>query len=59
MKPSTKGRVKGKFHELKGSVKEQTGKLTNDPELEVAGKAEKIAGKVQGKVAQVTRIFGK
>lgn len=59
MKPSTTDNVKGKFHELKGSVKEKAGKLTNDPELEVAGQAEKIAGKVQRKVAQVKRFVGK
>lgn len=59
MKPSTTDNVKGKFHELKGSVKEKAGKLTNDPELEVAGQVEKIAGKVQRKVAQVKRFVGK
>ena len=47
MKSSTKDEVKGKFHEVKGKVKEVVGKLSDDPNLEVEGTGEKIAGKVQ------------
>jgi uncharacterized protein YjbJ (UPF0337 family) len=47
MKPSTQDRTEGKFHEVKGKIKEQVGKATNDPDLEVSGNAEKNAGKVQ------------
>jgi uncharacterized protein YjbJ (UPF0337 family) len=47
LKPSTQDRTEGKLHEIKGKIKEEVGKATNDPELEVSGNAEKNAGKVQ------------
>jgi uncharacterized protein YjbJ (UPF0337 family) len=59
MKPSTTDEVQGKLHGLKGKVKEAAGKLTNNPNLEAEGEAEQIDGKVQSKVAQVKRVFGK
>ena len=59
MKTSTKDRVEGTFHELKGRVKEVAGKLSDNPKLEVEGTGEKIAGKVQEKVGQVKKVLGK
>jgi uncharacterized protein YjbJ (UPF0337 family) len=47
MKPSTTDKAEGKFHEVKGEIKKEVGKATNDPNLEVSGDAEKKAGKVQ------------
>ena len=47
MKNSTKDKLKGSFHEVKGTIKEQVGKATNDRALKAEGKAEKNAGKVQ------------
>jgi uncharacterized protein YjbJ (UPF0337 family) len=47
MKPSTQDRTEGKLHEVKGKIKEQVGKVANDPDLEVSGNAEKKASKVQ------------
>jgi uncharacterized protein YjbJ (UPF0337 family) len=58
MKPSTKDQAKGKFHEVKGKVKEKTGRATNDPNLEAEGQDEKVAGKVQKKIGQVEKVFG-
>jgi len=40
-------------------VKEKVGQITNDPNLEAEGLAEKIAGKVQNKVGQVEKVFEK
>ncbi len=37
MKPSTVDQAKGKFHEVKGTVKEKVGRATNDPDLEGEG----------------------
>ena len=37
MKQSTKDKAKGKFHEVKGKVKEKLGRETNNPDLEAAG----------------------
>jgi uncharacterized protein YjbJ (UPF0337 family) len=59
MKSSMKDTVKGVFHETKGRVKEMAGKITDNPKLEAKGKAEKIAGRVQGKVGQVKKVLGK
>ena len=59
MKPSTNDRIKGKFHELKGAAKETAGQVTNNPNLEAKGQAEKLAGKVQKKVGQVEKVFEK
>ena len=50
MKTRTKDKLKGSFHEVKGTIKEQIGKATNDRELKAEGKAEKNAGKVQQRI---------
>jgi len=59
MKPSTKDQIKGKFHELKGDVKEKAGQVTNNPNLETKGQSEKLAGKVQKKVGQIEQVLEK
>jgi uncharacterized protein YjbJ (UPF0337 family) len=48
MKQSTKDKAKGKFHEVKGKVKEKVGRATNNPDLETEGQVEKtsVAGKL-------------
>jgi len=58
MKPSTKDQAEGKFHEVKGKIKEKAGKATNNPNLEHEGTNEKTAGKVQNKVGQVEKVLG-
>jgi uncharacterized protein YjbJ (UPF0337 family) len=58
MKPSSKDKVAGKVHEVKGAVKAKVGKLTNNPELEADGNAEKVAGRVQKKIGQVKKAVG-
>ena len=58
MKPSTKDKAQGTFHEVKGKVKEKVGRATNNPDLEVEGQVEKIAGKVQKKIGQVKKVLG-
>ena len=59
MKSSTKDRAEGKFHKIKGKVKEVAGKLSDNDELEAEGTDEKIAGKVQEKIGQVKKVLGK
>lgn len=59
MKSSIRDKVEGTFHELKGTAKEIAGKLNKDPELEVEGNDEKIAGKVQAKIGQIKSVVGK
>ena len=59
MKQSTTDQVKGKLHELKGAVKQKTGKVINNPDLTDEGQAEKLGGKIQKKLGQVERVFEK
>ena len=58
MKPSTTDKAEGKFHEVKGGIKEEVGKATNDPNLEVTGDAEKKAGKVQKWIGRAEKAVG-
>lgn len=58
MKSSTKDKVKGAFHEVKGKAKEMAGKITDNPKLEAKGKLEKIAGKAREKIGQVKKVLG-
>ncbi len=59
MKPSTKDKAQGTFHEVKGKIKEKVGRATNDPDLETEGQVEEIGGKIQKKIGQVKKILGK
>ena len=59
MKSSTQDQAEGKFHQIKGKIKEVAGELSDNPELEAEGTGEKIAGKVQGKIGQVKKVLGK
>ena len=54
MKPSTTDKVEGKFHEVKGKVKEAAGHLTNNPSLEAEG----IVGKGGWKGSRDSRPSG-
>ncbi len=59
MKSSIRDKAEGTFHEVKGKVKEISGKLSDNPELEAEGTGEKIAGKVQKKIGKVKKVLGK
>jgi uncharacterized protein YjbJ (UPF0337 family) len=57
MKRSTRNKARGRFHEIKGKVKEKAGQLTNNRGLQARGVVEKAAGKVQGKLGQVEKAL--
>jgi uncharacterized protein YjbJ (UPF0337 family) len=59
MNSSTKDKIKGRIHEAKGKVKEEAGKATGNSDLRDRGIAEKVGGKVQNKVGDVKKVFGK
>jgi uncharacterized protein YjbJ (UPF0337 family) len=59
MNDSTKDKVEGKAHEVKGTVKEKVGHAINDPDLEAEGKGEKVGGKIQKKVGEVEKTVEK
>jgi uncharacterized protein YjbJ (UPF0337 family) len=58
MKPSTDDQTTGKIHEVKGTIKEKVGELTNNPDMEADGNAEKNAGKVQNWIGKVEKSVG-
>jgi len=59
MKSSTKNQAKGKFHNVKGTIKEIAGKASLNSDLEAEGKNEKQAGKVQEKIGDIEKVVGK
>jgi uncharacterized protein YjbJ (UPF0337 family) len=59
MNSSTKDQIEGKFHELKGKVKQKAGHAAGNPDLESEGQSENLAGKVQKKIGQVKNVFEK
>jgi uncharacterized protein YjbJ (UPF0337 family) len=44
---------------VKGKVKEKTGQVMNNPDLEAEGKAEYNLGKVEKKVGQIEEVLQK
>jgi uncharacterized protein YjbJ (UPF0337 family) len=58
MKPSTEDKGTGKLHQVRGTIKENVGVLTNNPDLEADGRAEKNAGKAQNWVGKVESLVG-
>jgi uncharacterized protein YjbJ (UPF0337 family) len=59
MNSSTTNKVKGTAREAVGKVKEETGKAVGNPDLQDRGTAEKVAGKVERKIGDVKKVFGK
>jgi len=58
-KPSTRDLAQGTARKIVGRVKEVTGKAVGNPRLQAAGKAEKITGRIQVKVAKVEKKLGR
>ena len=59
MNSSTKDKIEGRSKEAVGKIKEETGKAIGNPDLRDRGTEEKVAGKVQRKVGDVKKVFGK
>jgi|HubBroStandDraft_3_1064219.scaffolds.fasta_scaffold1966023_1 uncharacterized protein YjbJ (UPF0337 family) len=47
MNQSTKDDITGNLHEVKGTIKEKVGQVTNNPDLEARGKAEHNKGVIE------------
>ena len=56
MKESTKDKVEGALHQVKGAVKEKVGRATKNPNLEAEGTDEKLGGKIQKKVGDIEKV---
>ena len=59
MKPSTENEITGKVHEVKGTIKERVGQLTNAPDLEGEGIVENITGKIQKNIGRAEKVIEK
>jgi uncharacterized protein YjbJ (UPF0337 family) len=59
MQDSTKDKVQGAAHELKGAIKEKVGHATKNTQLENDGADEKLGGEIQKKVGDVEKVFEK
>jgi uncharacterized protein YjbJ (UPF0337 family) len=59
MKSSTRDKVEGAVKEATGKLKEKIGKAMGDSRMRARGTAEKVGGKVQRKVGDIKRVFGK
>ncbi|MGD0839575.1 MAG: CsbD family protein [Candidatus Acidiferrales bacterium] len=57
MKPSTRDKASGGFHEAKGKIKQTVGRAANRPGLEAEGQVEKIGGKIQKKIGQLEKVL--
>jgi uncharacterized protein YjbJ (UPF0337 family) len=59
MDSSTHDKAEGTAKEAFGKVKEETGKAIGNQDLQNRGTAEKVGGKVERKVGDVKKVFGK
>jgi len=59
MEQSAQNELIGKVHEVKGTIKEKLGELTDNPKLKIEGKVENLTGHLQNKVGQLQKVVGK
>ena len=59
MKQSTKDEIKGNLQAAKGTIKDNVGQVTHNPDLTAQGQNGKLAGKVQRKVGQIEEVLQK
>lgn len=59
MKSGIRDQAEGTLHQVKGTILQAAGKLTDNPKLKAEGTIEKYAGKAQEKIGQVKKVLGK
>ena len=59
MKSGTRDEAEGKWHQVKGKIKEIAGKVGMNPDLEAEGKEETRTGQVQEKIGEIKKVVGK
>ena len=59
MNSSTQDKAEGTVKEAVGKMKEKTGEVIGNPDLQDRGTAEKVEGKIQNKVGDVKKVFEK
>ena len=58
IRQSTQDKSKGRFHEVKGNLKEKVGRAANKPHAEVKGQRERIGGRIPKKIGEGEEILG-
>ncbi len=59
MKSSIQDKAEGKWHKVKGKIKQVAGKAVGNRDLEADGQAEHVGGKVQEKIGEIKNVVGK
>jgi uncharacterized protein YjbJ (UPF0337 family) len=59
MKSSAKDKAEGKWHKVKGKIRQIAGKAVGNRRLENEGKAENVGGSVQEKIGEIKDVVGK
>jgi uncharacterized protein YjbJ (UPF0337 family) len=59
MKSSNRDKSEGKWHKIKGKIKQFTGKAVGNRDLEAEGKVENMGGKAQETVGEIKDAVGK
>jgi uncharacterized protein YjbJ (UPF0337 family) len=59
MKSGTMDETEGKWHKVKGQIKEIAGIVSLNPDLEAEGKEEGRSGEVQEKIGEIKKVVGK
>ena len=52
-------KAEGKWHKVKGKIKQVAGKAVGNRDLETEGKAENFDGDVQEKIGEIKDVVGK
>ena len=59
MKSSMRDEAEGKWHKVKGKIKEIAGKVTMNPELEAEGRRESRTGELKETIGEIKKVAGK
>ena len=59
MKSSKRDNAEGKMHQVKGTIKEVTGRIVGNKDLEGEGKDENTKGKIQEKLGEIKKVVDK
>jgi len=59
MKSGTRDEAEGKWHKVKGKLKEIAGNVGMNPDLEAEGRGESRSGKVQEKIGEIKKVVEK
>ena len=57
MKRRNRNKIKGSARELKGTIKEKTGRATRNPNMEDEGRMERAGGKLRKKAGQIEDVM--